>query len=159
MASSAVALDSRIENDRSIRVNCTAADSAVNMEETAPIAAAEAEAMQQRVKKKEYGHTCIGPIHDGPDCVVEPGVGQSVAEGETGQSLTGDLKTGTAFSVCALGGGELSVPDCGGESIHATAVALGKFYSTAPDAANDQLDPLVNVEQGKESRLVYSFYK
>ena len=137
--------DVTIKHDCTIGTNCNATASAVNMEGTTPIPAAEAVAMQQRAKKKEYGQ--IGPIHGGPDGAVGPGVGQSVAVAETGQSLTIRFKTGNAFSVCAPGGGELSVRDRGGESIRATA-ALGKFDSTASDATctKDQLDPLMNVE-------------
>jgi len=147
--------DIKIKHDRTIGTNCNAAAAAVNMEGTTPIPATEAVAMQQRAKKKEYGQ--IGPIHGGPDGAVGPGVGQSVAVAETGQSLTGRFKTGNALSVCAPGGGELSVRDCGGESIHATA-ALGNFDSTASDATKDQFNPLMNVE-GKAKLIINLFMK
>jgi hypothetical protein len=123
------------------------------MEGTTPTA--EAVTMRQRVKKKEYGH--IGPDHSDPDGAVGPGVGQSVAVAETGQSLTIRFKTGNALSVCAPGGGELSVHDRGGKSIHAIA-ALGKFDSTASDATKDQLNPLMNVE-GKAKLIINLFMK
>jgi hypothetical protein len=87
-------------------------------------------AMQQRVKKKEYGH--IGPDHGGPDGVV--GQHSSLAEAVP---LT--------LAACLTTGNDLSVCDSGGKSIHVTA-ASGVFDSTAPDANNNQLDPLRNVE-------------
>jgi hypothetical protein len=147
--------DVKMKNDRTIGTNCNAAASAVNMEGTTPTA--EAVTMQQRIKMKDYGQ--IGLIHGGPDDVAEPGVGQSVAVAETGQSLTGRFETGNALSVCAPGGGELSVHDRGGKSIHAIA-ALGKFDSTASDATctKDQLDPLMNVE-GKAKLIINLFMK
>jgi surface protein len=54
----------KIKHDRTIGTNCNAAASAVNMEGTASIAAAEAVAMQQRVKKKEY--ELLGSVHGSP---------------------------------------------------------------------------------------------
>jgi hypothetical protein len=139
----------KINDDSTIGTNCNAAVAAVNVKGTTPTA--EAGTMQQRVKKKVYGH--IGPDLGGPDGAVGPGVGQSVAVTEMGQILTGRFKTGNALSVGALGGRELSVRDRGGESIHAIAAALGKFDSTASDATKDQLDPLMNVE-GKAKLIV-----
>jgi hypothetical protein len=147
LASSAVALDSRIENDRSIRVNCDAADSKVDMEETAPIAATAA--VQQRFKKKEKGH--IGPNHGDPGRLGEVGQHSSTAEAVP-MILAACLTTGiNDLSVRGRGGGAVSVCDRCGELNHAT-VASGLFDSTTSDATNDQVDPLTNVEGKAQSR-------
>jgi hypothetical protein len=87
-------------------------------------------AMKQRVQNKEYGH--IGPDHGGPGHEIEQH--SSLAEAVP-MTLVACLTTGNDLSVC----------DSGGKSIHVTA-ASGVFDSTAPDANNNQLDPLRNVE-------------
>jgi hypothetical protein len=139
--------DVTIKHDCTIGTNCNAAAAAVNMEGTTPIAAAEAVSMQQRVKKKEYGH--IGPNYGGPG--HEFGQHFSLAEAVP-MTLAACLTTGNDLSVRDRGGGAVSGCDRrGGESTHATA-APGVFDSTTSDATNNQVDPSTNVEGKAQSR-------
>jgi len=120
----------KIKNDRTIGTNCNAAASAVNMEESTPIPAAEAGTMQQRVQKKEYDH--IGPDHGGPGREIEQH--SSLTEAVL-MTLAVCLTTGNDLSFRGRGG-DLSLGDSGDKSIHFTA-ASGVFDSTVSDATNN----------------------
>ena len=67
-------------------------------------------------------------------------------------TLAACLTTGNDLSVRDRGGGALSVSDRGGALTRATA-ASSVFGSTTSDATNDQVDPLMTVEEGKENMI------
>ena len=89
----------------------------------------------------------FGPDHGGPGHKV--GQHSSLAEAVP-RTLTVCLITGNGLAVRDRVG-DLSLGGSGGRSTH-TTTASGVFDSTAPDANNNQLDPLRNVEGKAQNR-------